>query len=180
VAPRKRNRAARLQRNNPHSIRKYAVHRFTTSVCSVVPPPKPGRIPTAKPMIMPKTISQKVVPEKIREKPEPKALPISIIVKDLKIEFYGPSKNVGKPLSNYLKRISFSLANRVGSSLKIPATVFSNSSPVTGFRPIWAFFVSLRNSLSFNVSWKALRSICTRSFGVPGGRTNGRENMLGL
>jgi hypothetical protein len=45
----------------------------------VVGPPNPGRIPTAKPIPMPKSINPKVVPVKIWVRPKTKEFAISII-----------------------------------------------------------------------------------------------------
>ena len=57
------------------------------------------------------------------------------------------------------RRISDIFATVAESSLKRPATIFSISSPLTGSTSSLDFTASDKNSLSFIVSLKALRSI---------------------
>src|SRR5581483_8840064 len=64
----------------------------------------------------------------------------------------------------------FNFATIAWSSLKSSPTIFSISSPLTASMSRLPFFASARNSESFSVSAKAFRNVCTRSFGVPGGR----------
>src|SRR4030095_13357406 len=66
-------------------------------------------------------------------------------------------------------RISDIFATVTESSLKTPETIFSASSPLTGSTSSLDLTASAKKSLSFVVSLKALRSICTRCLGVTGG-----------